>query len=456
MVDYGQMKRFGVSSSRLPEGAIILNEPAGLYSTHREAVWITVAAFGILASVILALLDNIRKRQDEERQRRDIEAQLLQSQKMEAVGTLAGGIAHDFNNILSIIFGNAELAKFDTQKEKRNRHIDQVLAAADRAKALVQQILAFGKKNTLEKQPTQLSSLVDDTARLLRSTLPTTIEIRREVTSGGIVDADPTQIQQIIMNLCTNAAHAMKDEKGVLGLRLKEVALSEQSVFPWDGHPGRYLLLEVSDTGCGMDKETRDKIFDPYFTTKPKGQGTGLGMAVVHGIVKSHGGHITVYSEPGHGTSVHVYLPLSPSQPVPVQTAFPLLEDLDGNNERILFVDDEAQLCESMSALLTRHGYQITTFSESVSAWTTFQQDPSLFDLVITDMTMPHLPGHELAMRIISLCPGLPVILCTGHSSLINREKALRIGIYEYLDKPVSTTMLLKTIKEAISNRAAG
>jgi two-component system cell cycle sensor histidine kinase/response regulator CckA len=397
-----------------------------------------------------SFLRDISDRKAAEEERQKLEAQLRQAQKLEAIGTLAGGIAHDFNNILSVIFGNVELARLgDDDPLKRRKRLDLVLIGAQRAKELVQQILAFSRKTEHQKQPVQGSLILKEVVKMLRSTLPTTIEIRQQIHSDSVIIGDPTQIHQVIMNLCTNAYHAMQETGGILALCLDEVDLQEGESFPIPIPPGRYLKLDVSDTGCGMDAQVKEKIFEPYFTTKKQSEGTGLGLAVVHGIVKSHHGHITVYSEPANGTSMHVYLPLAEQETVSPLPP-PDIANVRGHGERILFVDDETQICDYMCALLEGYGYEVTVFSDSVQAWEEFKRQPDRFDLIVTDMTMPHMPGSELARKVLELRRGLPVILCTGHSALINRAKALEMGITDYLVKPVANYTLMVAIQRAL------
>ena len=397
-----------------------------------------------------SFLRDITDRKMAEEEREKLEAQLRQAQKMEAIGTLAGGIAHDFNNILSVIFGNVELARMeDDDPLKRRKQLDQVLLGADRAKELVQQILAFSRKTTRQKQSVQVSLILKETLKMLRSTLPTTIEIRQKINPDGVIMADPTQIHQVIMNLCTNSYHAMRETGGILALSLDEVMLEEGEYVQSDIPRGRYLKLDVSDTGCGMDERVKEKIFEPYFTTKKHGEGTGMGLAVVHGIIKSHNGHIAVYSEPAKGTSIHVYLPLTEEEAVSLPPASDI-ENVRGHGERILFIDDEVQICDYMSKLLQGYGYQVTVFSNSVQAWEEFRRQPDRFDLIVTDMTMPRMSGSELAGKALEVRPGLPVILCTGHSGLINKAKAVEMGIYDYLEKPVAKDTLMVAIRKAL------
>ena len=404
-----------------------------------------------------AFVRDISERKRTEEERRQLEAQLRQSQKMEAIGTLAGGIAHDFNNILSIIYGYTEMALLEnTDPEEQRQHLGAVLTGAKRAKDLVQQILAFSRKSEQQKQPLLVAPIVKEALKMLRASLPTTIEIRQKIDSDGAVLADPTQIHQVIMNLCTNAYHAMRETGGVLDVALTEATFEPGAYATADLRPGRYLLLEVSDTGCGIDPEIREKIFEPYFTTKKHGEGTGLGLAVAHGIVKSCRGQIMVASEKGRGTSMRVYLPMlereRESAPVPPGETG---EGDRGRGERILLVDDEAQICAYLGELLRRGGYAVSGFSDGEEAWREFAKAPESFDLLISDMTMPHMTGLELARKVLDLRPALPVILCTGHSVLVDREGALALGVREYLHKPVSRQEMLAAVRRALEAAAS-
>ena len=402
---------------------------------------------------VAGLCEDITERKLAEEEKLKLESQLRQAQKMEAIGTLAGGIAHDFNNILSIIFGYNELAMEEKDSEKRRRHLEELKKGAERAKELVAQILAFSRsKAEQQKQPLQVSLIIKEVLKMLRATIPTTIEIRQNIVSTGMVLADPAQIHQVIMNLCANSYHAMRETGGTLAVSLDEVEIGAEDYGYANLTPGNYLKLEVSDTGCGIDPKIQDKIFEPYFTTKKPGEGTGLGLAVVHGIVKSHHGHILVYSEQGKGTSFHVYLPLTEQEAavLPNKTE---PKELRGKGERILFVDDEEQIRAVVDAILSKNGYQVTTFADGMQALAQFQKNPEQFDLVVTDMTMPSMTGAELAQKILALSPRTPVILCTGQSELINREIAMAMGVCDYLNKPILQETLLVATRKALGEK---
>jgi signal transduction histidine kinase len=381
-----------------------------------------------------------------------LEDELRQAQKMEAIGTLAGGIAHDFNNILTVIFGNAGLAQMKTDKQdSTGKYINEILKAASRAKELVAQILTFSRKQEQEKKALQLSLLVKEVLKLLRSSIPTTIEIKQDLSSNALILADTTQMHQVLMNLCTNAYHAMQEEGGVLTAKLSEVEISlEEPVRSLDIPAGKYLCLEISDTGCGMDKITQEKIFEPYFTTKEVGSGTGLGLAVVHGIVQKHGGRIAVDSEPGQGTTFRVYFPCTHRSPEIVDEHSFNFKNIPAGNERILVVDDEQEILEVLAELLSENGYKVSTFQDSEKALDFFRANPDDIDLVITDMAMPKLTGYEMGQKMLASRKQLPIILCTGFSESIHKEKVIRAGFQEFLEKPVDFVELSEKIRDGL------
>jgi len=393
-----------------------------------------------------------RRRAEEERER--LEAQLRQSQKMEAIGTLAGGIAHDFNNILGAIIGYSELAKMKLPEESDTiENLDQVIKAGKRAANLVKQILTVSRQHQQEKRPLQIGYIVEEALSLLRSTLPKTIEIKEKLHKGtGVINADPNQMHQVIMNLCTNAAHAMREDGGILMVELANVELDDlEAAGHLDMDAGSYLRLTVSDTGCGMRPEIVKRIFDPYFTTKDTGEGTGLGLSVAQGIVKAHGGAITVYSEPRKGTTFHVYLPIILDAEKGKKKPKDLL--VPTGTERILFIDDEQVLADIGGQMLERLGYRVVTKTDSLEALELFQREPNRFDLVITDMTMPHMTGDKLAQEMIRIRSDIPIILCTGHSTQISKEKAKKIGIQLLLMKPLNNRMISETVRKVLDKK---
>lgn len=382
-----------------------------------------------------------------------LEGELRQAQKMEAIGTLAGGIAHDFNNILAAIVGYTEMAHSRTPPESPvRRNLEQVLKASHRATDLVKQILAFSRQREQERRPLQIGSIVKEALKLLRSSLPTTIEIRYSLTGDreqGAVFADPTQIHQVLMNLCTNAAHAMRATGGLLNVTVAEIVIpAAPAAHPLDLQPGPYVRLTVSDTGHGMEAAVMERIFEPYFTTKEVGEGTGLGLAVVQGIVKSHGGAITVQSEPGRGTTFEVLLPRIELELTQRMEAAELLPT---GSERILFVDDEEVMVELGKDMLEPLGYRVTGRTNSFDALETFRKQPDAFDLVITDMTMPGLTGRELARELMAVRPEIPVILCTGFSELIDEQQAQTAGIRAFVMKPYVIAGMARTIRQVLA-----
>ncbi|MCP3921824.1 MAG: PAS domain S-box protein [Desulfobacterales bacterium] len=392
---------------------------------------------------------DITERKNSEKKLRETEEQLKQAQKMESIGTLAGGIAHDFNNILSAIVGYTELALLGiNNQELIAQDLDHVLKAAKRATSLVRQILTFSKKKVETKQAIQVSHIVDEALNLLRSSIPATIDIKQSITTNSFVLADPTQIHQIVINICTNAYHSMKNTGGIIGVDLKEVDLSTTEKTELDYNTGRYIQLTISDTGAGMDAETKEKIFEPYYTTKGLGEGTGLGLAVVHGIVASSRGFIDVISEPKHGTAFHIYLPVYTG--VVEQSLNKKEIQLIRGNETIMFVDDEVMILDIIKRKFTQYGYKIHTYSNGEQAYQEFSRDMDKYDIIITDMTMPHMTGADLTLKILEICPEIPVILCTGHSELVNRDKALNLGAKAFCEKPLNTNQLLLTVRKVL------
>jgi len=409
-------------------------------------------------SALVGFAQDITERKQAEEEREKIQRQLLQAQKMEAIGTLSGGIAHDFNNILSPILGYAEIALQTLPPDSpAASDIQEVLKAGHRAKDLVKQILILSRQAEQEIQPLKIQFIIKEVLKLLRATIPTTIQIRQNINPEcGAVLADPTQIHQIVMNLCTNAYHAMRETGGVLGLALTPVVLGPDDLITTkiDLQSGLYLQLEVSDTGHGMDKTVLQRIFDPYYTTKAKGEGTGLGLSVVHGIVKSLYGDVSVYSEPGKGTTFHVYFPV-------VEVGGGKKDDmvaagqLPKGNEHILFVDDEEVIVQMEQQMLGSLGYQVTPFSNVEEALKTYRTQPNSFDLIITDMTMPKITGLQFAKEVLAVRPDVPVILCTGFSELINEEKAREVGIRRYLTKPISKKDLAEAVRKVLDERTS-
>lgn len=399
---------------------------------------------------VIGISRDITERKKAEEEKLKLETRLQQSQKMESIGTLAGGIAHDFNNILAAILGYAEMARDDCQPGSSiSKDLDEVLEAGIRAKSLVRQILAFSRQDDTERMILQPASIVKETMTMLRPSLPTTIEITQDIDAvTGLVFVDPSQLNQILMNLCTNAFHAMEDTGGKLDISLKEVTLcNEDLVHEPDVTDGTFIQLSIGDSGTGIAPTVKDKIFDPYFTTKETGKGTGMGLSMVHGIVKNYGGFISFYSELGEGTVFHVFLPVVEKEALPENKTN---DKIPIGRERILFVDDEEILAKMGKTMLERLGYHVTVRNNSLEALETFQNQPDQFDIVITDQTMPGMTGSDLSRRILQIRPDIPIILCTGFSAIISEEKAKSMGIKEFALKPLAKKDIAKLIRKAL------
>ncbi len=392
---------------------------------------------------------DITERTIAQNQKRQLELQLQQTQKMEALGTLAGGIAHDFNNILAAIIGYTEIAVADTDKESASHdYLNRVLESGERARSLVKQILAFSRKGDMEPKPVQVKLIVKEVLKMLRASLPATIDIVQEIHSDGAVMADPTQLHQVMMNLGTNSGYAMGQSGGELTVRLEEINIdSPLHQQHGDLPPGQYLKLTVTDTGKGIEPEHLGKIFDPFFTTKPKGEGTGMGLAVVHGIVTGLGGTITVDSTPGHGTRIDVFLPALPSEAAVV---VPEAKTLPVGNERILFVDDEPFQTDMFKHMLGLLGYTVETCNSGDDALSLFEENLQGFDLVITDMIMPGMTGDQLAEKMLALRPDLPIILATGYSDGFTEAQARKMGLRGYALKPLVMDELAKLVRSVL------
>lgn len=390
----------------------------------------------------------------EEEEKKALEGQLRQAQKMEAIGTLAGGVAHDFNNILAAILGYTELAKQKMIPGGEPDHcLAEVLKATYRAKDLVQQILAFSRKGEHEVKPMRIQCVVKEALKLLRASIPSSIDIQQRIAPDcRPILADPTRIHQIILNLCTNAAHAMEAKGGTLSVFLENIACGEEESQAQGLAAGDYVLLVVSDTGQGMGKEVLDHIFEPYFTTKEQGKGAGMGLAIVHGLVKASGGRISVVSTLGQGTTFRIFFPQAADQ-AGEEAPRKICAPAEKGSERIFVIDDEQAIVAMEKIALERLGYQVQLFADSEEALAAFRADPQACDMVVTDQTMPHLSGMELAKKFLAIRPELPIILSTGYSSQASEEDALRAGIRRFIMKPVNIGQLAAAIREILDQR---
>jgi PAS domain S-box-containing protein len=409
---------------------------------------------------VLTIARDITERIQSDREKAKLRSQLRQAQKMEAIGTLAGGIAHDFNNILQSIFGYTEIAGIQIGQGKNpSEALANILTASQRAKDLINQILSFSRQTEQEKQPVQVNLIVKEVLKLIRASLPATIEIcGNNLNHNAVVLADPIQIHQVMMNLCSNAHHAMRETGGQLEISLMSTVIDEEKGAQLGGiAPGSYLELRIQDTGHGIPREFIDRIFDPYFTSKEKGEGTGLGLAVVHGIVSSHGGTITVESKIGEGTTFHVLFPerlpdMPAQEPAPQATPGSYT-----GHEHILFIDDEPALVEIGQEILETLGYQVETTTSSVEAIERFKAAPDRYDLVISDLTMPKITGEDLAKEVMRIRSDIPVILFTGYSDIVSRERFAEAGIKDCLMKPLTRKDLAESIRRVLDeNQTSG
>ncbi|MBN1625844.1 MAG: PAS domain S-box protein [Deltaproteobacteria bacterium] len=391
-----------------------------------------------------------RIRAEEEKAR--LEDKLRQAQKMEAIGTLAGGIAHDFNNVLGIIVVNTELAMNDVPGESQvQENLEEIIKACLRARDMVRQILAFSRKDEARTQPVMVTPLIKESIKLFRTSMLDNIEIIQDIRSeSDIVMADPTQIHQVLMNLYNNAAYVLRETGGKIIVTTDNVELYKEGTAEYpDLNPGRYLRLSIRDTGKGIQPDILDRIFDPYFTTKKVGEGTGMGLAIAHGIVKSHGGAISVESEPGKGTLFHVLFPVIEAD-IRIEDNYEIF--CPTGTESILFVDDEKPISDAMNKTLSRLGYRVTSRTDSTQALKLFSENPGSFDLLITDLVMPHMTGLELSKEVSSIRPDIPIILCTGYSEMLDDEIINQAGIRYRTTKPLVISEMANIIRETLDN----
>ncbi|MDD9301367.1 MAG: response regulator [Desulfobacter sp.] len=394
----------------------------------------------------LQIATDVTRLKQMERTQREYEDKIRQAQKMEALGALAGGIAHDFNNILFPILGYAELLKEEFQgSPAHDKGLDEILSGAMRARELVDQILTFSRQTEHKIGPLKPDLVIKEVIRLVQSTLPSFIHIKKYVARDcKMIMADPTQFHQIAMNLITNAFHAMEDKGGILTVKLENI-LGQEHDLP---RQGPYIRLRVEDNGMGMDPLTLEKIFEPYFTTKPAGKGTGLGLSLVHGIVKKYRGEIKIDSVPGRGTRIEVFIPAKAGQPMADPEA-PIPDPAHGS-ERLLLVDDDPQVLRLEREILERSGYTVQIETSSKTALALVRTNPDLFDLIVTDMTMPEMTGDLLTQKVRKICPGIPIIICTGFSERMDPKRAQTLGVNWVLSKPVSKSDLVKTVRDAL------
>jgi PAS domain S-box-containing protein len=397
----------------------------------------------------IGIIRDITIRKCTEAEQKQLEKKLQQGQKMEAIGTLAGGIAHDFNNILTAILGYTELSLVTLEKDSIVQgYLNEVFSAGKRAKDLVNQILAVAREAKEEIRPIQVGSIVKEVLKLIRSSIPTTIDIRQNIDSDALIMGNATRVHQILMNLCTNAAQAMQDKGGILEVGLREVTIEKVSpAWNFEMKTGDYIELTVSDTGIGIPPDILASVFEPYFTTKTAGEGTGLGLSVVHGIVESYGGRITADSESGKGSTFTIFLPIT-KKSAPYH--FAEAEELPTGTERILLLDDEAVIARMGSQLLSTLGYVVTERTSSVEALELFRSRPHDFDLVITDMTMPNITGDRLAVELMKIRPDIPVILCTGYNKRLSDETVSGLGIRALAHKPMVRSDLSKIVRKVL------
>ena len=395
------------------------------------------------------LVVDLTEQKKGEKERLELKDRLRQAQKMEAIGTLSGGIAHDFNNILSGVFGYSQLIENHLNEPDRVSEYNQkIIEGAKRASSLIKQILSFSRQSKHNKQPLNFHLILREVLKLIRSTLPSNIEINEKIHSRAKVLADSTQMHQVIMNLCTNAYHALGTDGGTLTIMLDEKNLPDSNK-DIKGSGGTYLRLSVMDNGPGIEDHIKEKIFDPYFTTKEIGRGTGLGLAVVAGIIKKHNGYINFDTKLGAGTTFHIYLPVISDEPSKIDKP-EKIEEASAVSGRIMIVDDEKAILETMDAILSREGYQVVTYENPVSALKVFGKSPDQFDLIITDMTMPKMTGDKLSSEILKIRHNMPIVICSGYHERISEADADKLGVKKIIQKPVLGSDLQRIIQKLL------
>lgn len=418
------------------------------YLTYDKAIkWID----GRVAHLQIATdVTRLKKLQEKEKK---ADEYLRQVQKMESIGNLAGGIAHDFNNLLFPIIGMSELLLEDLPENSLEyKNVQVILDAGKRGRDLVQQILSFSRQTEKKNIPVRLQQILKEALKLSRSTIPSSIQINQDIQENcGWVMADPIQLHQIVINLITNAYHAVDQSEGKINVQLKEISVTKDNPSAKLNSDSKYVMLRISDNGCGIKAAIKNKIFDPYFTTKDKDKGTGLGLAVVYGIVQDYGGDILVDSNVGEGTVFSIYLPL-PEQ-LPETEAVDKIISFPNGSEHILLVDDEKQVAHIEKQMLNRLGYRVTMHTSSLDALECFRENPEAFDLLLTDGTMPGLTGDRLAQEVLAIRPDIPILLCTGFSEKIDRQKAKHLGIKGFLMKPVVKSDMARMVRQILDNK---
>lgn len=457
--DYNLLKQLKIPLKSLPDNAVVKNEPQTLYYKYKYLIWAVIIFTFYQTITIFLLARNLARRKRAERSQKQLEAQLLHAQKMEAIGTFAGGMAHDLNNIIGAIATCGEIALEDTPEDSSVcEDLRHLLSAANRGKSLIQQVLAFSRKRDHERKPLKVEKIVGECVDLLKRVVPPSVEIRvRMKKETGTILANPAKIHQVIMNLCMNAEQAMRGTNGILTITLDKVTFVEDALrTSLDLKPGNYIRFRVADTGIGMDPATISRIFEPFYTTRKKSEGTGLGLAVVHGIVNSYDGAITVDSELGGGTDFAVFLPCKDKSVK--SDNHEVVEGPISGQERILLVDDDEDMLYSQHKLLERLGYTVVSCSEGPEALAIFRSDPEAFDLVITDQVMPQMTGMELAQELIRQRKGLPIILCSGFADRyvkVTPELLEESGIRHYIPKPFSSMEISRLIRKTIEEKTA-
>nr|WP_319493481.1 ATP-binding protein [uncultured Desulfobacter sp.] len=415
------------------------------YLNYDRAIkWIDGRVVHLLIATDVTLIKALQEKQ------KKADEYLRQAQKMESIGNLAGGIAHDFNNLLFPIIGMSEMLLEELAEDSlEHENIEMILEAGKRGRDLVQQILSFSRQAEKEKIPVRLQQILEEALKLSRATIPSSIQINQDIQQDcGWVLADSIQFHQIVINLMTNASHAVDPSEGIINVQFKELLGTQNYSAAKLNSDGKYVMLKISDNGCGIDAFIKNKIFEPYFTTKDKGKGTGLGLAVVYGIVQDHQGDIVVDSNVGKGTSFSIYLPIleQPSDTTAKDSAV----SLQGGSEHILLVDDEEPVAQIEMQMLNRLGYEVTMYTSSRQALECFQADPQGFDLLLTDVTMPELTGDKLAKKVLAIRPDIPILLCTGFSEKIDKQKADQLGIKGFLMKPVVKSDMARMVRQIL------